>query len=131
MDIRQAACRCGQLTAQVKGEPVRNSVCHCLECQRRTGGPFAQQARFARAHVTVTGTSTAYSRTGDEGTTATFHFCPRCGSTVFYDMDAMPDFVAIPVGAFADSAFPAPTVSVYEGRKHGWVVPPAGGEHYP
>jgi len=30
----------------VEGEPVRVSVCHCLECQRRTGIAFSVQARF-------------------------------------------------------------------------------------
>lgn len=44
-------------------------------------------------------------------------------------MEGLDAFVAIPVGAFADPAFPAPTVSVYETRMHGWVVPPAGAEH--
>jgi hypothetical protein len=34
--------------------------------------------------------------------------------------------VAIPVGAFADPTFPAPTVSVYEERMHSWVHLPAG-----
>jgi len=41
----------------------------------------------------------------------------------------MEEFLAIPVGAFADSSFPAPGVSVYEERMHGWVVPPADAEH--
>lgn len=131
MSVRHASCSCGQLSAQVSGDPLRISVCHCLACQRRSGGPFAQQARFLRTDVTVRGNSTTYRITGDEGTTATFHFCPTCGATVYYEMDAMPDMLAIPVGAFADPAFPAPTVSVYESRKHGWVTPPLGGEHYP
>ena len=30
--------------------------------------------------------------------------------------------VAVPVGAFADPTFPAPKFSVYEHRKHPWVV---------
>jgi hypothetical protein len=38
----------------------------------------------------------------------------------------MDDAVAIPVGAFADPSFPAPTVSVYEERMHGWVQLPSG-----
>jgi hypothetical protein len=37
-----------------------------------------------------------------------------------------PDQLAIPVGAFADPAFPEPTVSVWESRKHAWVSVPAG-----
>ncbi|AXA90693.1 GFA family protein [Massilia sp. YMA4] len=130
MATRLASCSCGQLTAQVSGEPVRNSICHCLACQRRSGSVFAQQARYRRADVTVVGQSTRYTRTGDEGTSATFHFCPACGATVYYEINDLPEFVAIPVGAFADPVFPAPTVSVYESRMHGWVVPPAEAEHY-
>lgn len=129
MPTRFASCSCGELSAQVQGDPVRVSICHCLACQRRTGSPFAQQARFLREQVTVSGPSTAYTRTGDEGTRATFHFCPRCGATVYYDMEALEAWVAIPVGAFADPAFPGPTVSVYEERMHGWVQPPADAEH--
>src|SRR5262245_60383971 len=34
MQIRTATCRCGQLKALCEGEPVRVSVCHCLECQK-------------------------------------------------------------------------------------------------
>ena len=128
---RLASCSCGQLSAQVTGEPVRNSICHCLACQQRTGSPFAQQARFPRAHITVTGASTVYTRTGDEGARAHFHFCPQCGATVYYEPEALPDFISIPVGAFADPGFPAPTVSVYEERMHAWVVPPPGVERFP
>ncbi|WP_431259025.1 GFA family protein [Roseateles chitinivorans] len=131
MTQRLASCSCGRLTARVVGEPVRISICHCLNCQRRTGGPFAEQARFRRQDVTPSGLSSTYPITGDEGTTATFHFCPTCGATVYYEMEAQPDFLAIPVGAFAEPGFPAPNVSVYESRKHGWVVPPADAEHYP
>lgn len=130
MRTRHAACSCGQLTATVTGEPVRISICHCLACQRRTGGPFAQQARFAREHVTVSGAATPYTRAGDEGPGVTFHFCPQCGATVYYELLGMSAFLAIPVGAFADPAFPAPTVSVYEARMHGWVVPPPNAEHF-
>src|SRR5450830_2201048 len=110
--MRLALCSCGQLSARVSGEPVRISICHCLACQRRTGSAFGEQARFARQHVTFSGRSTVYERVGDEGTCATFHFCPHCGATVWYDMEGLDAFVAIPVGAFADPAFPAPTVSV-------------------
>lgn len=127
---RLAACSCGQLTAEVTGEPVRISICHCLSCQRRSGSVFAAQARFPRAQVTTRGRSSQYVITGDEGTSATFHFCPHCGATVFYEPQALPDFVAIPIGAFADPQFPAPTVSVYEHRMHSWVVPPSDAEHY-
>lgn len=129
MSQRLASCSCGQLTARVEGEPVRVSMCHCLACQRRTGSVFGQQARFRREAVTLAGASTVYVRIGDEGSRVRFHFCPQCGATVFYEPEGLDEYLAIPVGAFADPGFPPPTVSVYEERMHAWVVPPAGAEH--
>ncbi|BDU15184.1 GFA family protein [Lysobacter auxotrophicus] len=126
MTERTASCNCGQLTAIARGEPGRISICHCLECQKRTGSVFGVQARFPEDAVTIAGRSTQFARTGDDGTTARFHFCPDCGATVFYRMDAAPGFVAIPVGVFADPTFPAPFVSVYGSRKHAWVRLPDG-----
>ena len=133
-DVRahtQASCSCGQLTAQVVGDPLRVSICHCLACQRRTGSVFGQQARFLREKVSLAGTSSEYVRISDEGSRVKFHFCPHCGSTVYYEPEGMEEFLVIPVGAFADPNFPAPSVSVYEERMHGWVVPPADAEHIP
>lgn len=131
MTSRRASCSCGALTAQASGEPLRISICHCLNCQRRSGSVFAAQARFARAQVTVSGPSTSFTLAGDEGSRATFHFCPTCGATVYFQTEGAEDTIAIPIGAFADPHFPAPTVSVYEERMHAWVVPPPDAEHYP
>lgn len=129
MSIKRASCSCGQLTAQTDAEPLRVSICHCLACQRRTGSPFGHQARFYRALVLISGKSTEYERVGDEGSKIKFHFCPICGSTVYYEPEGLDEFISIPVGAFADPTFTAPTVSVYEDRMHGWVMPPDGAEH--
>jgi hypothetical protein len=59
----------------------------------------------------------------------TFSFCPVCGSTLFYRLEALPGFVGIPVGGFADPHFPRPLVSVYEAHQHPWVGLPADIEH--
>ena len=119
---RRAQCRCGQLKARCEGEPVRISVCHCLACQRRTGSAFAAQARFPADKVTVTGASKDWTRIADSGASATYRFCPECGSTVVYELDKFPGVVAVPLGAFADPSFPPPRFSVWEERKHAWVA---------
>ncbi len=88
------------------------------------------QSRWPSAQVTVSGHSTTFSRVGDAGGTATFRFCPTCGATVWFDVDTLPGFVIVPVGAFADPTFTAPQVSVYEARKHAWVQLPPTVEHF-
>jgi hypothetical protein len=129
MTARTASCSCGQLTAVTADDPIRVSVCHCLACQRRTGSVFGAQARFSKQTVVINGQSKSFVRVGDSGTRATFHFCGDCGSTVYYMLEGQEDVVAIPVGAFADPQFPAPTRSVYEARMHTWVGVPPDIEH--
>jgi hypothetical protein len=121
MVTRVATCRCGQLKASCEGEPVRVSVCHCLECQKRSGSAFAAQARWADEDITVTGEAKVWERVADSGHRVTYRFCPDCGSTVTYQIEGWPGVTAVPLGAFADPDFPAPKFSVYEDRKHAWV----------
>jgi hypothetical protein len=130
MATRDAACTCGHLHLTAEGDPVRISMCHCLACKRRTGSAFGIQARFVASAVHVTGRYSDYVRTSDDGEQRTFHFCPDCGATVFYTLEGVPDVVAVPIGSFADPAFPPPTVSVYESRRNPWVVLPAAIEHH-
>jgi hypothetical protein len=130
MATRDAACSCGQLQLTAEGDPIRISMCHCLACQRRTGSAFGIQARFESTHVRVVGRYSDYVRISDEGEKRTFHFCPDCGATVFYTLATAPDVVAVPIGAFAEPAFPPPTVSVYESRRHPWLAMTAEMDHH-
>jgi hypothetical protein len=123
---RTASCRCGQLRASVTGEPVRVSVCHCLNCKKRSGSAFAVQARWPKAQVRIDGQSRTFVMVADSGNRATFHFCPDCGSDVYYEIDGKFDdkfneLVAIPLGAFDDPFFLSPKFSVWEVRRHEWV----------
>ncbi|MBM0108805.1 GFA family protein [Steroidobacter sp. S1-65] len=128
MTTRLATCNCGQLKVHATGEPIRISVCHCLACQRRSGSVFAMQARFERPNVRIEGTAKQWVRITDSGNQCIQHFCPECGSTVYYQVSTAPDVFAVPVGAFADPSFPEPKFSVYEERKHSWVQMPASAE---
>ncbi len=130
MTTRTASCSCGQLRVTTEGEPVRISMCHCLECQKRTGSAFGAQSRFPRERVKIEGTSTKWTRTGDDGGELTFSFCPTCGTTVYYVVKDQPELIAVTLGAFADPTFPAPRFSVYETRKHPWVSVPEDAEHW-
>ena len=126
MSTRTASCTCGQLRIEVQGEPRGVGICNCLACQQRTGSVFAALASFSTPYQ-VTGTATEYVRTGDQGARFRFRFCPICGTTVFHtEEDHEADAVGVAVGAFADPAFPAPQVSVYDCRRHPWVQLPPG-----
>jgi hypothetical protein len=127
MTDRTASCRCGKLRATVTGEPVRVSVCHCINCKKRSGSAFAAQARWPKPSVRIEGESRTFEMTGDSGNRGIFHFCAACGSDVYYLIEGpsvdpkLADSVAIPLGAFDDPYFLRPRFSVWEGRKHDWL----------
>jgi hypothetical protein len=129
MSSRTASCCCGQLRIQVKGEPLGVGICHCLACQQRTGSVFAALASFA-VPFKAFGTATEYVRVGDQGAKFRFRFCPVCGTNVFHTEEGDEESVSVAVGAFADTNFPAPRDSVYDCRRHPWVLLPPGTETF-
>jgi hypothetical protein len=119
---RIAHCCCGSFRAEVTGEPVVVAACHCVECQRRSGSPFGVSTYFPRAQVRTEGANKVYDRGCDSGRKVEFHFCPACGSTVFWYVEFDRDLVGIAFGAFADPSIPRPTLSVWETTAHTWVT---------
>jgi hypothetical protein len=128
--MREASCSCGQLKLSYNGEITRQSVCHCFEYQKRTGSAFGVQTRLEKEKVSVTGTSTVYTRKGDSGGEISFHFCPQCGTTVYWEIAAMPEFIILAVGCLTDPNLPSPAMMVYGNRKHNWVVMPESAIEY-
>jgi hypothetical protein len=127
---KTAQCLCGQFRVIVTGEPKSVAVCHCRACQRRSGVPWTCNAFHPRSDVRLEGPYKIYLRDGQEGRKIRQHFCPDCGTTVYSAGEKFPGMCTVMVGAFADPAFPAPTVSVFEDSRHPWVTLPPGIEHF-
>jgi hypothetical protein len=143
---RKASCACGRLTATVVGpDPERRSLCTCHLCQKQSGSVFSVQARFPREQVTIEGKATAWKFPVKDGQTAvtgrtcgdgggTFYFCPVCGTTVYYTVDADTSRIGIKVGCFADPTFPPPMIAGFEEYMYPWALnvsalPMPGGHH--
>jgi hypothetical protein len=127
---RTAECHCRSLKVTVAGEPERIYLCHCKACQRRTGAIVHSGATYLNSQVRIEGEHRVYARMADSGYEIRFHFCPNCGSNVFFEGDKLPHLYGIMVGCFADPSFPLPTYSHFEEDKHGWLGLPAGIDHF-
>ncbi len=119
--MANAQCACGALRLTMREPAKLVAACHCLACQRRTGTAFSVNAFYASEAVEIAGATTEFTRISDSGRNVHMHFCPACGSTVYWKADAAPAIIGVAVGAIADPAFPAPTLSVFEKSKHHWV----------
>jgi hypothetical protein len=136
MTVRTSSCNCGKLSLTYDGpDPERISMCQCYECQRRTGSVFSVQARLPVEHVTIDGPSSTWSFPNDDGKPAefrscdsggaTYHFCPACGSTVYWDIDAAQEILGVAVGGFIDPTFPPPMISGFEAYGADWAMNPS------
>jgi hypothetical protein len=133
MTTRRSSCNCGQLSLTYEGpDPQRISLCQCYECQKRTGTVISAQTRLPQEYVTIDGRSSTWTFPNDSGKPAefrscdsggaTYHFCPECGSTVYWDITIAPGFVGAGVGGFIDPAFPPPIISGFEAYGAKWVM---------
>lgn len=119
---RTAACSCRTLSVAVGGEPTYVIVCNCLDCQKRTGSAFGVSTYWPKSAITkIFGESTVWRRLGWEGRWLDYHFCPACGSTVFWYVEWDTDQIGIALGNFADPNFNAPDSAYWCENKHPWV----------
>jgi hypothetical protein len=58
---RTAECHCRSLKVIVAGEPERVYLCHCKECQRRTGAIVHSGATYLKGQVRIEGEHKVYA----------------------------------------------------------------------
>jgi hypothetical protein len=128
---RRARCHCGALAVDCAGEPAKVSLCHCRDCQRRTGSLFSVAAFFPRTAVRlVSGSARSHRRNSASGKDVTFHFCRDCGTSLWWEADRLPHLIGVAAGAFADPDFPMPEQAVWARDRHRWLtLPDAIPEH--
>ena len=111
----EGGCLCGAVRYRVKAEPVRASICHCRNCQRRTGSAFGIGAYFKEADVEIHGQLKTYEYRSDEsGRWLRTEFCPTCGNTVTWTAEALSGLRAIAGGSFDDPDW-------LKIDRHGWT----------
>lgn len=106
-------------------------MCHCIDCQRRSGSQFGSIAYYPLEAVSIGGEAREFARPTDSGNTFTTGFCPACGSTVYARASRLPEILGVTVGTIADPTFPQPARSVYEQSRHHWIALPAEMAHHP
>jgi hypothetical protein len=119
---RTARCCCEQSSIEVEGEPFLNVVCHCRNCQRRTGSAFGWSAYFHDSNVIgSSGPLQLYAMKNGQ----TRWFCGACGTTVFWKAPGpFADYTGVAGGCFSEAPLADPTVSAQNETCFGWVSLP-------
>jgi len=119
---RIASCACRAFTIELAGDPQIVSICNCTECQRRTGSAFGISAFFEKSQIIErSGDKSVFKRSADSGRALSLNFCPTCGTTLYWELEMLPQMIGVAAGCFADPTFPAPTRAVWCETAHEWM----------
>src|SRR5262249_28492721 len=114
------------------GKPDVVVACNCIECQKRSGSVFGMSSYWPKASIeSIAGESKLYRRISVANRWVDFHFCPACGSSVFWYVEFDPKAIGVAVGNFGDPSFPKPSSVVWSVSQHPWVVFPADCASFP
>jgi hypothetical protein len=112
-------CHCAALRYSVDGEPIAHALCHCRDCRRHAGAPMVGWAMFrAEAVVTLSGTPKIYA-SSEYGRR---HFCPGCGTGLFYTNDKiLPGIIDIQSATLDEPDDLSPQFQQQTAERIGWM----------
>ncbi len=127
MDLNQpltGSCLCGALTYRSSAIPLTVWACHCTDCQDATNSDYQLTVLWqAEKFSHVSGDFKVWRRTGDSGRDLKIHFCPECGSRVFYHIDsgAGSQIMFTPGGTLDDKGWVKPVANLWTVSARPWV----------
>ena len=118
---RKAHCLCGAVRITLMGEPERTVLCSCTDCQMISGSPYGWSTYWPTEATEINGATNSYARPAQLGRTLELHFCPTCGSTVWWKPGFAPEWVGVAGGAIRKGpALPDPGRAYWTKYRPGW-----------
>ena len=114
-------CFCGGVRFSCTAEPAFTFYCHCSDCQRVGGSPFAVGLMVPTDAFSIRGDLQTYTTTGSSGEKVHRRFCPQCGSGIYLETGAVPGHVFVKAGALDDAAWVKPQMHIFTRSKQPWL----------
>lgn len=113
-------CLCGAVRYAPTAPPLMEGNCHCRDCRRVSGGPYAPTLFFALETVSIHGDVKYYESIGGSGQPIRRGFCPDCGSQLFGRPSMRPGMIGIRAGTLDDPAAFQPQVDIFASHAAPW-----------
>jgi hypothetical protein len=112
-------CLCGGVRFSIKGELQPIQLCHCSQCRKAQGTPFASNMPVATDAFTLSSGEELLQRfaasPGKERV-----FCGRCGSPIFSRRVSLPDVLRIRAGLIDQPLAVRPAFHQHVASKANW-----------
>jgi hypothetical protein len=111
-------CHCGAVKYEIPSETIYQALCHCQDCRRQTGAPVVGWALVPRDQLTVQGETKEYASSEQ----ARRHFCPNCGTSLFYtNATIFPGAIDVQIATLDDPDALPPQIQVQVAERIGWM----------
>ena len=113
-------CACGAVRYECSAAPVFMFLCHCRDCQRATGNPFAANVWFAVSALCFLNGEPQYHVVQSLGNTVDHGFCPACGSPLGMKSSGFPDIIGVRAATLDDPSGLEPLAELWTCRAYPW-----------
>jgi hypothetical protein len=113
-------CMCGAIRYECSADPLLALNCHCRDCQRSTGGPFASVLAVPKDALKITGEPKYHEVKADSGHMISRGFCVECGSPLFTKLSANPNMMGIKAASLDDPSWYRPAMDIYTDSAQPW-----------
>jgi hypothetical protein len=112
-------CHCGEVRYEALGEALTHAICHCSDCRRSAGAPMVAWTMYPISSVKLTKGSPKVYESSEHGRR---HFCPNCGTGVFYsNAVVLPGIFDIQSATCDHPDAVAPRVHMQVAERVGWM----------
>ena len=123
----RGGCLCGAVRYAYNAAPLATVACHCRDCQKLSGATnlltvYADSAAFHHEQGEVA----RYRKRGDSGREAEYVRCASCGTRLWHQPLATPQWIMIAAGTLDDPGWIMPAAHIWVSRAAPSANIPAG-----
>ena len=113
-------CACGAIRYETGADPMLMLNCHCRDCQRASGGPYAAVVVVPVAALRLHGVPRYHRIVGNTGKAVERGFCTNCGTPVAVKLERLPDAIGVLAGSLDDPASHKPSMDIFTASAQAW-----------
>jgi hypothetical protein len=120
----EGGCACGALRYRLSAAPASGYLCHCHQCQKRSGSAFSFQLVFAQGALAfVSGEPLIRGRATASGGVMHSAWCPHCASRISIDGTDWP-WITLRAGTLDETTHLRPVAQIWTASAQAWAVVP-------
>ena len=117
--IEAGGCHCGNIRFEVEGEVRHSALCHCSDCRLNAGAPMVGWVAYDDTALKITKGQAKEYASSEHGRR---HFCPDCGTGLFYyNAEFLPGVVDIQTAVLDNAEKFPPSAHIQTAEQLGWM----------